>query len=532
MSFTAWYYPFFLCIVTLLFWRLPPRGRLVLLLAASYLFYGVWDLRFLSLIAASTAMDFLCAQAIEGERKPLATLAGLCALPVAWFFLVALAIGPMAGIAPVPPMFLALAVAAAIGFAALYTALWRLPAAHRARAFLLLQIGYNLAILFFFKYFGFFVESARALLTAAGLGGDFTVLEILLPVGVSFYTFQSIAYAVDVHRGRVAACRDPLLFAAFIAFFPQLVAGPIERASQLLPQLARPTRFDPAFLWQGIALILTGLFKKVFVANNCALVADHFFKGDGHASPGWVVVACVAFAFQIYGDFSGYTDIARGSARLLGIRLSENFRLPYLASGPSDFWQRWHISLSTWIRDYLYIPLGGNRGGAARTVRNLTVSMLLAGLWHGAAWTFVLWGAWHAALLILYRSVPALGRLERAGGWPRVPAIALMFLFTLVGWLIFRAPDAAFIGHALASLAGTPANDWQGPAAWVALHVVPLALLESMMGGARAARDPAAAAEAPMAHRGWPQRSLAWMILVLLLASSALIEQEFLYFQF
>ncbi|MCX7272294.1 MAG: hypothetical protein NTV19_03650, partial [Burkholderiales bacterium] len=453
-----------------------PRGRLVLLLAASYLFYGVWDLRFLSLIAASTAMDFLCAQAIEGERKPLATLAGLCALPVAWFFLVALAIGPAAGLAPVPPMFLALAVAAAIGFAALYTALWRLPAAHRARAFLLLQIGYNLAILFFFKYFGFFVESARALLTAGGLGGDFTVLEILLPVGVSFYTFQSIAYAVDVHRGRVAACRDPLLFAAFIAFFPQLVAGPIERASQLLPQLARATRFDPVFLWQGTALILTGLFKK--------------------------------------------------------IRLSENFRLPYLARGPSDFWQRWHISLSTWIRDYLYIPLGGNRGGAARTVRNLTISMLLAGLWHGAAWTFVLWGAWHAALLILYRSVPALGRLERAGGWPRLPAIALMFLFTLVGWLIFRAPDAAFIGHALASLAGTPAPDWQGPAAWVALHVVPLAVLEWMMGGARAAQDPAAAADAPMAHRGWPQRSLAWMILVLLLASSALIEQEFLYFQF
>ncbi len=534
MSFTAWYYPFFLAGVAALYWPLPQRGRLWLVLAASYWFYGYWDVRFLSLIAASTAMDFLCAQAIEGERKPLPVLLGLCALPVAWFFFVALWLGERIGVAPIPGGFLPLALAAAAGFALLYTLLWRLPAARRSRAFLMLQIVYNLAILFFFKYFGFFVESAKTALTALGLGGDFTVIEVLLPVGISFYTFQSIAYAVDVYQGKVRACRDPLLFAAFIAYFPQLVAGPIERAGHLLPQIARHTRFDPAFLHEGLALIVVGLFKKLFVANNCALVADQFFKGPGNAGPGWMVVGTLAFAFQIYGDFSGYTDIARGSARLLGVRLAENFRMPYVATGPSDFWRRWHISLSQWIRDYLYIPLGGNRGSALRTTVNLYLSMLLAGLWHGAAWTFVLWGAWHASLLALYRSVKPLARLEEARGWLRLPAVALMFVFTLAGWMIFRAPDIGFLGTALASLGQPSAPGWIGGLRWVALHVVPLLLLEWAIAGGRrrATVDGAERRDAPLAHRPWPLRAVDYAVMLLLIASSAVIDQEFIYFQF
>jgi D-alanyl-lipoteichoic acid acyltransferase DltB (MBOAT superfamily) len=523
VSFTAWYYPFFLASVVLVYWRLPQRGRLALVLAASYVFYGYWDIRFLSLIMASTAMDFLCGLAIRGERRPMRTVLALCALPVAWFAAIAAWLGP----ARVPPAFVALACVAAVGFAVLYRALWRLPDARRADAFLWLQIGYNLGLLGFFKYFNFFIESARALLAAAGLPAGAGTLEILLPVGISFYTFQSIAYAVDVRRGRTEPCHDPLLFATFIAFFPQLVAGPIERAAHMLPQLARPARFEPAMLHDGVRLLLVGWFKKLFVANNCALVADHLFHGNGHTSAAWVVLGTVAFAFQIYGDFSGYTDIARGSARLLGVELSPNFRAPYAARGPSDFWNRWHISLSSWIRDYLYIPLGGNRGSPARTVRNLYASMLLAGLWHGAAWTFVLWGAYHATLLAAYRVLPPLRALEQARGPARVVAIALMFVLTLLGWLIFRAPDAAFVGRALASLAGTEpvwALDWTGPAKWVALHVVPLLVLQWV---SRRAAD-----ESALDHRGWPLRTVDYAVMFLLVASSSAPDQEFIYFQF
>ncbi len=564
MSFTAWYYPLFLAAVAALYWHLPQRGRLALVLLASYAFYGVWDLRFLALIGASTVMDFLCAQAIAGERRPRAVVLGLASLPLAWCIVLGSGAAQALGIASVPSVYLPVAVAAACGFVALYEALWRLPAGYRPRAFLALQIGYSAGILFFFKYFGFFVDSARRVLAAAGLGGDFTVVEVLLPVGISFYTFQSIAYAVDVYRRRVEPCRDALTFAAFIAFFPQLVAGPIERAAHLLPQIVRPPAFDWAFVRQGVSLILVGLFKKVYVANNCALVADHVFKGDGYAGAGWILVATVAFAFQIYGDFSGYTDIARGSARLLGVRLAENFRLPYLARGPSEFWQRWHISLSTWIRDYLYIPLGGNRGSPARTLVNLYVAMLLAGLWHGAAWTFIVWGAYHATLLALYRTVPPLRALEAATGVARVPAIALMFAFTLLGWLIFRAPDIGFVGHALGSLVGVhgtaavPAslvNGWRGASAWLALHVVPLAVLEAVLAQARRRDDALAATpnvahaivdggpvvarfaapvryDAPLAHRAWGWRVLDYAVLLLLVGSSAVVDQEFIYFQF
>lgn len=524
MSFTAWYYPFFLFVVAALFWQLPRAGRWTLLLIASYVFYAYWDVRFLALIGASTVMDFLCGLAIAGQRRRPTAVLALASLPVAWFALV----GWLMPAHRESLRWLPLALAAALGFVLLYEWLWRVGDTNRGRRFLLLHVGYNLGLLFFFKYFNFFVDSASVALASLGLGGDTAVLQVLLPVGISFYTFQSIAYAVDVYRGKVPPVERLLLFAAFISFFPQLVAGPIERARDILPQLSEPIRFEIRFVHEALALLLVGYFKKLFVANHCALVADYFFKGSGQTSPAWVLLGTLAFAFQIYGDFSGYTDIARGSARLFGVRLRQNFRFPYWATGPADFWTRWHISLSSWIRDYLYIPLGGNREGPWRTVRNLYLSMLLAGLWHGAAWSFLLWGAYHATLLSLYRLTPPLARLEQARSALRPLAIGVMFLFTLMGWLIFRAPSMSFIGASLQSLAGLHTAietvGWHGPLGWVALHVAPLLALQW---ASRRAGD-----ESALGHRGWPLRALDYSMLFLLVASSLVLDQEFIYFQF
>ncbi len=266
---------------------------------------------------------------------------------------------------------------------AIYELLWRLPAEKQRRAFLLLSICSNLGVLVFFKYFNFFTGSLEVLLAKIGWNPGWTLLHIILPVGISFYTFQSISYAVDVYRGIAKSSRDFFTFAAFVSFFPQLVAGPIERRNDLLPQLEKPAKFKIAGIHYGLRLILVGLFKKVFVADNCALLANYAFDSKTQLNGQWALLGVLAFAFQIYGDFSGYTDIARGSARLLGIRLNLNFNFPYFAASPSDFWRRWHITLSVWFRDYVYIPLGGNRHGALKTFRNLWITMLLAGLWHG-----------------------------------------------------------------------------------------------------------------------------------------------------
>jgi alginate O-acetyltransferase complex protein AlgI len=522
MSFTAWYYPFFLAIVVAAYWRLPHRARLWLLLAASYVFYGAWDVRFLSLIMASTLSDFFAGTAIAGERRPLAHVAAAAALPVLAFALAhSLQIVP----GELPGAFFAIAAAVAVAFVAAYGWLWRLDEARRRKGFLLLSIVANLGTLFFFKYLGFFVDNAKRLLTAAGLGGDFTVVEVLLPVGISFYTFQSISYIVDVYRRQVTPSGDLLTFATYIAFFPQLVAGPIERAGHLLTQLQQPARFSPEHLHEGARLLLIGYFKKVFVANNCALVADYVFSTPGTLDGTWILLGAIAFAAQIYGDFSGYTDIARGSARLVGIDLMHNFRFPYLATGPSDFWRRWHISLSSWIRDYVYIPLGGNRGGTAASIRNAYITMVLAGLWHGATWMFALWGFYHATLLALYRVVPALGRLQDGG--PRAVAVPLMFVFTLLGWLMFRSPDLDTFLACIAALGHWTAPTMKaagGAAAWLAIHVGPLLVLQYIT---RRQQD-----EAALDHRPPLLRGLDYTVLFLLVATTAVVDVEFIYFQF
>jgi alginate O-acetyltransferase complex protein AlgI len=351
-----------------------------LLLVASYVFYGYWDWRFLSLIALSTVIDYWC---------------GI-------------------GIATRPTL---------------------------KKRFLTASVVSNLGILFTFKYFGFFQESFAAVLNAVGMPIHPATLSIVLPVGISFYTFQTMSYTIDIYRGNLEPSRDFLDFALFVSFFPQLVAGPIERAVNLLPQFTRRRYVTTEQIREGLWLILWGYFKKVYIADNVSQVVEAAFASGASGTGASALIGVYAFAVQIYCDFSGYSDIARGLSKLMGIELMVNFNLPYFAKNPSDFWRRWHISLSTWLRDYLYIPLGGNRGGTFRMYRNLFLTMLLGGLWHGAAWTFVAWGVFHGSLLIFYRLLPkiSIDKSKLVAKVADVAAVVMMFHFTCIGWLLFRA---------------------------------------------------------------------------------------------
>ena len=526
MSFISWQYFIFLPIIILWYWLLPPRRRLLLLLAASYFFYACWDVRFLALVLATTVIDYTCGLSIAGRpRRPLAVL-GLALLPAVWLLGCRVAL-PAAGISPA---LLLISAVMGLGFFAAHAAAGLLAAGQRPRYYLILSVVFCLAILGFFKYCNFFVDSFKSLMGTVGLKADWTMLKIILPVGISFYTFQSLGYVIDVYRGHGPACDDFLTFATFDAFFPQMVSGPIERGQNLIPQLENTPGFRDAHLQDGLRLMLVGFFKKVFVADNCAILANYAFDAQTALNGYWAVLGVVAFAFQIYADFSGYTDIARGSARLMGINLMENFRFPYFSRTPSEFWSRWHISLSTWFRDYLYIPLGGNRGSRWDTLRNLAVVMVLAGLWHGASWVFVLWGAYHGALLILYRLVPPFNRLPAKEGpwtWQGILAVPLMLLLTLVGWAIFRSPSVAHLGAWFGALGHWDAAlglPWKSAALWLLIHIIPLLLLQILTWKYR---DEASLAQVP-----WPARGLVYAVMLLLIVSSGEQDQEFLYFQF
>ncbi|MEZ6189235.1 MAG: MBOAT family protein [Planctomycetota bacterium] len=383
MSFNSLQYFLFLGAVVGLYAHLGRRAQNVLLLLASYAFYGAWDWRFLGLIGLSTGVDYWAGLRIGAAEDPRAR-----------------------------------------------------------RRWLLLSLSVNLGLLFAFKYFGWFADSLVALATLAGfeLQPSSALVRFALPVGISFYTFQTLSYTLDIYRGELEARRSLLDFAVFVAFFPQLVAGPIERAAHLLPQFERERRVRVEDVQAGAWLILLGLFKKVVIADGMARLATIVFDHPSNVQ-GWdVPIGVWAFAWQIYGDFSGYTDMARGSARLMGFDLMRNFRMPYFASNPREFWSRWHISLSTWLRDYLYVPLGGNRGGTWATYRNLSLTMLLGGLWHGAAWHFVAWGAYQGALLVIHRA------LAGKGGEPRWSLrrglqVAAFFQAVCLGWVLFRVPS-------------------------------------------------------------------------------------------
>jgi alginate O-acetyltransferase complex protein AlgI len=416
----------FLILVVVVYWRLGWRAQNVFLLCASYFFYGWWDWRFLLLMAGSTCIDFLIA-------KKLATL--------------------------------------------------RNPA--QRRALLILSLVVNFGFLGFFKYFNFFIQSFAGVLSSVGFHNvPMSLLRILLPPGISFYTFQEVAYIVDVYKGKLEPADSLVDYALFISLFPHLIAGPIQRPNHLLPQVQRERTMDWDKFFDGLMLILFGLFQKCVIADNCALIANSAFNGNfGASTLPVVLLGTYAFAWQIYGDFAGYSNIARGAAQLLGFHFMVNFRQPYLATTLQDFWRRWHISLSSWLRDYLYIPLGGNRKGGSRTYGNLLTTMLIGGLWHGANWTFVIWGGIHGGWLALERLL-GLGREEDVKSSWSVTWLKRILLFNLVclTWIFFRATSihGAFVFlRGLTSLAWEP--EYFTAFKFLALFSVPMFLMDLRM---------------------------------------------------
>lgn len=431
----------FLPIVYLVYLLLNHRGQNIWLLLASYVFYGWWDPRFLYLIAISTAVDFFCGKLIYDKRLAKKDFQhGIIYLAVSACLFLGLAgdPGPILGLG-------ALSVVVIATLAAFSLKLENVDDALRRKVALAVSMCTNLALLGTFKYFNFFVESAESMLMSFGMSQQSLVhLDIVLPVGISFYTFQTMSYSIDIYRGKLKPCNRLLDFALFVAYFPQLVAGPIERASNLLPKIIQPRAVSWDKVYTGVGLICYGMFKKVVIADGVSASVLSIYGSTGTVSWIDILAATFLFAIQIYCDFSGYSDIARGVSRLLGIDLMRNFKLPYFSRDPSEFWQRWHISLSSWLRDYLYISLGGNRGGTLMTYRNLLLTMLLGGLWHGAAWNFVLWGAYQGGLLVFYRAFSE----KLSSFWPYralpgnarfIVSLAIFFVLTCYGWLLFRA---------------------------------------------------------------------------------------------
>ena len=389
MLFNSIEFAVFLPIVFFLYWFVFNRNLKLhnfFVVVVSYVFYGWWDWRFLFLIAFTSFCSWYSGLLIERYKDE-----------------------------------------------------------HRkAKTISILNIVLNLLILGVFKYYDYFVTSFANLF----LGGktDGLLLKIILPVGISFYTFQALSYSIDVYRGKMEPTKDIIQFFAFVSFFPQLVAGPIERATNLLPQFAKPRRFDYDDAVDGMRQMLWGLFKKMVVADNCAFYVNQVFSDYSSYSGSTLLLAAVFFTFQIYCDFSGYSDIAIGVAKLFGIRLMRNFNVPYFSRDIAEFWRRWHISLTTWFRDYVYIPLGGSRVSSAKVIRNTFVIFLLSGLWHGANWTFIVWGAYHALLflpLILtgknrkYTNQVAEGR--SLPSLKEMCQMSITFMLVVIGWILFRA---------------------------------------------------------------------------------------------
>lgn len=461
MLFNSIEFVVFLLITYGLYRLLPFRPQNILLLVASYVFYAWWDIRFLFLILISTVVDFCCALLMDTGTLSLAkrrlvsgflTLAAFLCVTLQWKESVQFG---AAGVAVEWSrlfssgggwgVLLATIAAVAIGNA-LYPKLTTLEPATRRKTLLWISIVTNLVILGFFKYFNFFADSFAAVLRTIGFQPSALSLNLLLPIGISFYTFRTMSYVIDVYRSKIPAEQEFSVYALFLSFFPSLVAGPIDRASDLIPQLTQTRQITFEQTTRGLFLILFGLFKKLAIADGISTSVSAVYQTTGAVSWLDVALATVLYAVQIYCDFSGYSDMARGVAKLFGIDLMVNFNLPYFSKNPSEFWQRWHISLSSWLRDYLYISLGGNRKGNLRTYFNLMTTMVLGGLWHGATWNFVLWGFYQGALLCVYRFFspkPVKGAEpapQRSGGVKVAAAIGATLLFlvlTCYGWLLF-----------------------------------------------------------------------------------------------
>lgn len=402
MLFNSIDFAIFLPIVFVLYWFVTARSlkaQNFLLLAASYLFYGWWDWRFLSLIVASSVVDFLVGLGMGRSQN----------------------------------------------------------ARHR-KYLLWTSIAVNLGLLGFFKYYNFFLDNFVEAFRFFGFTIESQSLEVLLPVGISFYTFQTLSYSIDVYKKKIGPTTDPIAFFAFVSFFPQLVAGPIERATNLLPQFYRKRVFDHDQAVDGMRQILWGLTKKVVIADNCAIHANDIFNHSSEYGGSTLLLGAVFFALQIYGDFSGYSDIAIGTSRLFGFRLMRNFAFPYFSRDIAEFWRRWHISLSTWFRDYLYIPLGGSRGGLAKSIRNTLIIFVVSGFWHGANWTFVVWGALNAVyflpLMLMKKNRAHTNSVASQRLFPSFREFRQMswtFVLTLIAWVFFRADS---LSHAWQFLGG------------------------------------------------------------------------------
>jgi len=421
MLFNSMHFAVFFVAVTAAFFAIPVKLRPLLLLGASYYFYMSWEPGYAVLIIFTTLVCYACARGLE-----------------------------------------------------------RATAQTVRKVLLAVGVSCGLGVLFVFKYFNFVGQALRDALGLVHVQVDWPLLEVLLPVGISFYTFQGIGYMVDVYRRNIPAERSLQRFALFKVFYPQLVAGPIERAGNLLPQMALDKPWDTGRVWSGLQLMLWGLFKKVVIADRAAIYVDAIYNDvAGHSGPTYLL-ATYLFAFQIYCDFSGYSDIAIGSARVLGVDLMQNFRRPYFATTIPDFWRRWHISLSTWLRDYLYIPLGGNRQGVSRMYLSLMITMFLGGIWHGANWTFLIWGLLQGVMLCASKAtLPARDALVARLGlpWHVVQAWRMVVTFHLVclSWVFFRANTAGDAFYILTHLFdGWPRLFFDGMVIW---HVLPAILL-------------------------------------------------------
>ncbi len=389
MLFNSFEFVIFLPIVFLLYWFVfkGRQAQNLFIVVASYVFYGWWAWRFLVLIFITTLLSFLSGLLIEKYRDKAKWICGT-------------------------------------------------------------NIAINIGILCYYKYVNFFANNLEALINQLGYQLDWVTLDIILPVGISFYTFQALSYTIDVYRRDTKATTDFIAFTSFISFFPQLVAGPIERSTNLLPQFLKPRRFDYTDAVIGMRQILWGFFKKLIIADNCAQLANSIFDNYQDCNASLLLLGAIFFTFQIYGDFSGYSDIAIGTARLFGINLMKNFNLPYFSRDIAEFWRRWHISLNKWFIDYVYIPLGGSRGTKTIVIRNILIVFCLSGLWHGANWTFVVWGLYNgiiiAALTLLNLNQKRSTIISESRLFPpfkEIGQIVLTFALVVVGWIIFRAED-------------------------------------------------------------------------------------------
>lgn len=478
MLFNSIDFAIFLPVVFILYWFVCNgnlRLQNFLIVVASYFFYGWWDWKFLSLIIFSTIVDFTVGVRLDKEENP-ALRKGL---------------------------------------------LW-------------VSILVNLGLLGFFKYYNFFIDNFISAFSFLGSDIQPNTVNIILPVGISFYTFQTLSYTIDVYRKKLEPTKDLIAFSAFVSFFPQLVAGPIERATHLLPQFYKKRKFEYAKAVDGMRQILWGLFKKVVIADNCALYVNQIFSDSAEMNGSTLVVGAVLFAFQIYGDFSGYSDIAIGTSRLFGFDLMQNFNFPYFSRDIAEFWRRWHISLSTWFRDYLYIPLGGSRVGLLKKVRNTFIIFIVSGFWHGANWTFIVWGALNAIyflpLLLTNNNRSNMEVIAKGRMLPQIREFCLMiftFILTVFAWIFFRAEN---IGHALNYISGIfslstfslpeirPTN--------LFLLVIIFLIIEWM-----GREDKFAIAKLGQKWI-WPLRYTFYYALILLIFWFSREDQEFIYFQF